>query len=52
MLLVMASLPFNPLLNQRRLVYLLTPVCVALGLAAMYICTLPDKPKGRDGGAA
>lgn len=52
-LLIMATLPFDPLLNRRHIVYPLTPICVALGLAAMYICTLPDKPKRpRDGGAS
>jgi hypothetical protein len=49
MLLTMATLPFDPLLNKRRIVYLLTPVCIALGLTALYICTLPDKPRRRDG---
>ncbi len=45
---VMCTLPFDPLLNQRYLVFPLTIVCVTLGLIAMYRCTLP-KPTGQAG---
>jgi hypothetical protein len=41
--LVMATLPFDPLLNQRFLVYPLSVICVAIGLTALYLCTSPNK---------
>jgi hypothetical protein len=41
--LVMATLPFDPLLNQRFLVYPVSVICIAVGLAALYLCTYPDK---------
>jgi hypothetical protein len=40
--LVMCTLPFNPLLNQRFVVFPLSAICVTLGLIALYVCTLPD----------
>jgi hypothetical protein len=43
--LIMATLPFDPLLNQRFVVFPLSVICVALGLLAMYVCTLPDHPR-------
>jgi hypothetical protein len=49
-LLIMATLPFNPMLNKRFAVLPLALTCVAVGLVAMYICTFPDKPRsGRKG---
>lgn len=47
MLLTMATLPFNPMLNKRFVVLPLALICVAVGLVAMYICTFPDKPRSR-----
>jgi hypothetical protein len=41
--LVMATLPFDPFLNQRFLVYPVSVICVAVGLAALYLCTSPNK---------
>lgn len=49
-LLIMATLPFNSVLNKRFVVLPLGLICVALGLAAMYICTFPDKPRSRSKG--
>ena len=49
--LVMATLPFNPLLNQRFVVFPVSVICVVLGLFAMYVCTLPDKRAGKAGGS-
>jgi hypothetical protein len=50
--LLMATLPFNPLLNQRFVVFPVSVICVALGLFAMYFCTLPGHRghAGEDGG--
>jgi hypothetical protein len=49
--LVLATLPFDSLLNRRYFVYPLCIVCAILGLVAMYLLTLPDKPsKPRSGG--
>ena len=42
--LVLATLPFDPLLNRPYVVYPLCGVGAALGLTAMYLLTLPDKP--------
>jgi hypothetical protein len=49
--LALATLPFDPLLNRPYVVYPLCAVCASLGLAAMYLLTLPDKPQDsqRDG---
>jgi hypothetical protein len=41
-LLIMATLPFDPLLNQRFLVFPVGVICVVLGLIAMYVSTFPD----------
>ena len=50
---IVATLPFNPLLNRRFIVFPLSAICVILGLISMYLCTFPDKPKGsgKGGGA-
>jgi hypothetical protein len=47
--LIMCTLPFDPLLNQRFLVFPLTILCVTLGLIAMYSCTLPKPPAPTSG---
>ena len=44
-LLVMSTLPFDPLLNRRHVLLPVCIICVALGLISMYVCTLPDKPR-------
>jgi hypothetical protein len=49
-LLIVATLPFNPVLNQRFIVFPLSVACVAVGLAAMYVSTLPDKPRSQRNG--
>lgn len=49
-LLIVATLPFNPVLNRRFVVFPLSLVCVAVGLVAMYISTLPDKPRTKNKG--
>ena len=46
-LLIVATLPFNPVLNRRFVVFPLSVACVAIGIVAMYIYTLPDKPRSR-----
>jgi Na+/glutamate symporter len=52
-LLTLATLPFDPLLNQRYLVLPLCVLCVIVGIVSMYICTLPEKSRGpRSGGAS
>ncbi len=43
--LLLLTLPFNPLLNQRFVVFPLSVVCLTLGLISMYYCTLPAKSK-------
>ena len=48
-LLVMSTLPFDPLLNRRFVVLPVCVICVALGLVSMYVCTLPEKPRHRGG---
>ena len=40
--LIMVTLPFDPLLNQRFLVVPVTVLCVTIGLFAMYRCTMPE----------
>jgi hypothetical protein len=50
--LIMCTLPFDPLLNQRFVVFPLSAICVALGLIAMYVCTLPDNPGNSGKGGA
>lgn len=47
MLLIVGTLPFNPILNKRFVVFPLSIFCVAIGLAAMYISTLPIRPQIR-----
>jgi uncharacterized membrane protein len=49
---IVATVPFNPLLNKRFIVFPLSVICVILGLIAMYLCTLPGKPKGSGKGGA
>jgi len=49
---LVATLPFNPLLNRRFIVFPVAVICVVVGLISMYICTFPDKPKGSGGGGA
>jgi len=44
-LLVMSTLPFDPLLNQRFVVLPVCVISVALGLLSLYVCTLPEKPR-------
>jgi hypothetical protein len=44
-LLVISTLPFDPLLNRRHVVLPVCLVCVALGLVSLYVCTLPEKPR-------
>lgn len=51
-LLVVATLPFDPLLNTRSLVFPVSLVAVVLGLVSMYVSTLPDeRENSRTGGA-
>lgn len=49
---IVATLPFNTLLNKRFIVFPVSAICVILGLISMYICTFPDKPKGSGKGGA
>ena len=49
-LLIVATLPFDPVLNKRFIVFPLSLVCVAIGLTAMYISTLPDKTRSQSKG--
>jgi hypothetical protein len=49
-LLIVATLPFNPVLNKRFVAFPLCLVCVAIGLTAMYVSTLPEKPRSQRNG--
>jgi hypothetical protein len=48
--LALATLPFDPFLNRPYVVYPFCAVCAALGLASMYVLTLPDKAHSQRGG--
>ena len=43
--LILLTLPIDPLLNQRYIVFPLSVVCLTLGLISMYYCTIPAKSK-------
>jgi hypothetical protein len=49
-LLLIITLPFNPLLNTPPIAFWVSMVCTAIALVAMYACTLPDEAlRLRDG---
>lgn len=47
---ILATLPFDPILNHRFLVAPVGIVCVVVGLVSIYICTFPDKPQSHQKG--
>ena len=49
-LLLVMTLPFNPLLNRPPIAFWLSLVCTAIALVAMYACTLPDEALRWPGG--